>query len=230
MSNLFLQIGWGCSSLIVLGRTIGLASGGHALSNADCFRRLLHDTSRIFLTPNLKKSHLKASLFRSLSSNSRFKRRGNIITARIRRQAIKMAELRAISGSLGMVSLAIQVAASVKKVKGFLDSVKEAPEEIRYVLTQIEALGLVLSNCDTEEDEGLVSEAVSASTETSKTFLIRAAEELEMVVKDLEIEIRKGKKMGCFKAVLKQSIIDRLRQRLRDAQDLLVLSNQYYSQ
>jgi len=88
--NLFLQIGWGCSSLIVLGRTIGLASGGHALSNADCFSRLLHDTSRILLTPNLKKSHLKASLFRSLSSNSRFKRRGNIITARIRRPVLSI--------------------------------------------------------------------------------------------------------------------------------------------
>jgi hypothetical protein len=141
-----------------------------------------------------------------------------------------MAELGVISGSLGMVSLAIQVAESVKKIKGFLDSVKEAPEEIRYILRQLEALGLVLSNCETEEDEGLVSGAVSASIETSKAFLIRAAEALEMVVKDLEIEIRKGKKMGSFKAVLKQGIIDRLRQRLRDAQDLLVLSNQYYSQ
>jgi hypothetical protein len=141
-----------------------------------------------------------------------------------------MAELRVISGCLGMASLAIQVAESVKKVKGFLDSVKAAPEEIRYIRRQIEALDLVLSNCDNEEDERLVSEAVSASTETSKTFLIRAAEELEMVVKDLEIEIRKGKKMGCFKAVLKQSIIDKLRQRLRDAERLLVLSNQYYSQ
>jgi hypothetical protein len=141
-----------------------------------------------------------------------------------------MAELRVISGCLGMASLAIQVAESVKKVKGFLDSVKAAPEEIRYIRRQIEALDLVLSNCDNEEDERLVSEAVSASTETSKTFLIRAAEELEMVVKDLEIEIRKGKKMGYFKAVLKQSIIDKLRQRLRDAERLLVLSNQYYSQ
>jgi hypothetical protein len=220
----------GCSSLIVVGRSIGLAIGGHALSKADCFGRLLHDTSRIFLSLDLENSHLKASQFRSLSSNSRFKRRGNIITARIRRQAVKMAELGVISGSLGMVSLAIQVAESVKKVKGFLDSVKEAPEEIRYILRQIEALGLVLSNCDTEEDERLVSEAVSASIETSKTFLIRAGEALEMAVKDLEIEIRKGKKMGSFKAVLKQGIIDRLRQRLRDAQDLLVLSNQYYSQ
>jgi hypothetical protein len=65
MPNIFLQIGWVAAALLCFGRTIGLACGGFALSKADCFGRLLHDTSRIFVSPNLENPHLKASQFRS---------------------------------------------------------------------------------------------------------------------------------------------------------------------
>jgi hypothetical protein len=141
-----------------------------------------------------------------------------------------MAELGVISGSLGIVSLVIQVADSLVKLKDFLDSVKEAPDDIKYIVRQIEALGLVLSGCDAEGDEESVSQAVSIAMRTCKMLLSQAAAALEMVVKELEEAIGKRKKMGSFKAVLKQGTIDKLRQRLRDAQDLLVLSNQHYSQ
>lgn len=141
-----------------------------------------------------------------------------------------MAELAVVSSGLGIASLAIQVADSVMKLKNFIDSVREAPEEIKYIIRQIEALTLVLSGCDTEDDEAEVSEAVSNSTKTCQILLCQAAGGLEVVVKELEVAIGKNKVMGSFKAVLKQSMVDKLRQRLRDAQDLLVLSNQYYSQ
>jgi hypothetical protein len=89
---------------------------------------------------------------------------------------------------------------------------------------------LVLSSCDTEDDEAAVSEALSNATKTCQMLLCQAAGGLDLVVKDLEVVIGKRRKMGSVKAVLKQSMVDRLRQRLRDAQHLLVLSNQYYSQ
>jgi HJR/Mrr/RecB family endonuclease len=141
-----------------------------------------------------------------------------------------MAELAVISSGLGIASFAIQVADSVVKLKDFIDSVREAPEEIKHIIRQIEALSLVLSTCDTEDDEAGVSEAVSNATNTCQILLSRAAGSLELVIKDLEMAIGKRRKMGSVKAVLKQGMVDRLRQRLRDAQDLLVLSNQYYSQ
>jgi hypothetical protein len=40
-----------------------------------------------------------------------------------------MAELGVVSSGLGIASLAIQVADSVMKLKSFIDSVREAPEE-----------------------------------------------------------------------------------------------------
>jgi hypothetical protein len=141
-----------------------------------------------------------------------------------------MAELGVISGSLGIVSLAFQVSESVMKLKIFLDSVKDAPDDIKYTIRQIEALDLVLSSVDVHEDDDDSSEATAVAMRTSKIFLVQAARALETSVKDLDLAIGKRKKMGSFKAVLKQSVIDKLKQRLRDAQDLLVLSNQYYSQ
>jgi hypothetical protein len=141
-----------------------------------------------------------------------------------------MAELGVISGSLGIVSLAIQVSDSVMKLKSFLDSVKDAPDEIKHTIRQIEALDLVLSSAHPHEDDEDLCEATAVAMRTSKIFLVEAVEALEMGVKDLDLAIGKSKKVGSFKAVLRQNAIDKLKQRLRDAQDLLGLSNQYYSQ
>jgi hypothetical protein len=141
-----------------------------------------------------------------------------------------MAEFGVISGSLGIVSLAIQVANSVKKLKDFLNSVKEAPDEIKYTIRQIEALDLVLSDRGADEDDQNISEAASIAMGTCKMFLNQAAGNLQIIVKELDLAISQRKRMGSFKAVLKQSTLDKLKQRLRDAQDLLVLSNQYYLQ
>lgn len=141
-----------------------------------------------------------------------------------------MAQPGIISGSLGIVSLAIQVADSGMKLKNFLNSLKDAPDEIKYTIRQIETLDMVLSSCDADEDDQDVSEAASLAMKTCKIFLSQAAADLQVLVKDLELLIGKRKRLGCFKTVLKQSTIENLRQRLRDAQDLLVLANQYYSQ
>jgi len=141
-----------------------------------------------------------------------------------------MAELGVVSSGLGIASLAIQVADSVMKLKSFIDSVREAPEEIKYIIRQIEALNLVLSGCDTEDDEAEVSEAVSNATKTCQVLMCRAVGGLELVLKELEVAISKKRVIGSLKTILRQSTVDKLRQRLRDAQDFLVLSNQYYSQ
>jgi hypothetical protein len=56
-----------------------------------------------------------------------------------------MAELGAVASAIGIASFGIQVADSVIKLKDFWERVKEAPEEIRFVLEEIETLSLVLA-------------------------------------------------------------------------------------
>lgn len=56
-----------------------------------------------------------------------------------------MAELGIIASGMGIVSFAIQISDSVLRLKIFFGSVKEAIEEIRYLIEEIQTLGLVLS-------------------------------------------------------------------------------------
>jgi hypothetical protein len=141
-----------------------------------------------------------------------------------------MAELGIVSGSLGIVSLALQVGNCVMKLKDFIHRVKDAPDEIKYTIKQIETLHLVLSSSDADEDGQHTSEAASIAMKTCKMFLEQAAGGLQIIVKELDLTIGKRRRVDSLKAFLKQSTLDKLKQRLRDAQDMLALSNQYYSQ
>jgi hypothetical protein len=51
---------------------------------------------------------------------------------------------------------------------------------------------------------------------------------LEGVIKELDEKVGKGKRIGGFKAALKKGMIERLRDRPRSAQLMLMLSNQSY--
>ena len=51
---------------------------------------------------------------------------------------------------------------------------------------------------------------------------------LNGAVKDVEAEIKRGKKVGCVKAVLRRGAIERLRGRLVTAQSMLMLANNLY--
>jgi hypothetical protein len=59
-------------------------------------------------------------------------------------------------------------------------------------------------------------------------FCKRGVGILDAVVKEVESEITKRKRVGSVKAVLKKGDIEKLRQRLATAQSMLMLSNNMY--
>ena len=59
-------------------------------------------------------------------------------------------------------------------------------------------------------------------------FCKRAVGILNGVVKEIENEITKRKRVGSVKAVLKKGEIEKLRERLATAQSMLMLSNNIY--
>jgi len=134
-----------------------------------------------------------------------------------------MAELGIIASGMGIVSLAIQIGDSVLRLKNFLESVKEAPEEIRYLIEEIQTLGLVLS--ELAVDSALVT---IPSVGKCMEFCSRSAEILAGIAKELDKDIGKKRRIGGIKVVLKKGEIEKLRERLRSAQFMLMLSNQTY--
>jgi hypothetical protein len=146
----------------------------------------------------------------------------------IRVVADAMAEIGVIASGMGVASLAIQVADSILKLKEFLDDVKEAPEEIKYLIEEIDTLSTLLSEFDADIPNG-ESELDSSSMRKCLEHCSRGLGILEAIVRELDMDIGRRRRIGSFKAVLKKGSIDRLKDRLKSAQIMLLMAHQIYS-
>jgi hypothetical protein len=134
---------------------------------------------------------------------------------------------------ISIASITIQITDSIKKLKDFWDMVKDAPEEIAYMIEEMEVLGLVMSDVERAIKSNTPSAECTVDAIASARCLglcKRGAEGLEKIVSDLAQELEKGGKRAGFKSALKKNTIDRLRERLRNVQSLMVLSQQTYYQ
>ena len=130
-----------------------------------------------------------------------------------------MAELGLAASGIGIVSLALQVGDCVVRLKSFWAAVKEAPEEIKQLIEEIETLSVVLAEFEGDQP----------SNSRCLVLCRKALTILFEVVKEVETGIGEKKKRGSVKAVLKRDKIDKLRERLARAQALLMLSSQICS-
>ena len=142
-----------------------------------------------------------------------------------------MAEMLSIvTGGVGIASLAIQMGDSVMKLKNFRNAVEEAPEEVKYLIEEIEALSLVLSEIGANENEDDMAQISAVSLKKCLELCRRGAEVLSTVARQAEQEIVEKKRVGSVKMVLKKGLLDTLRDRLKTVQFVLILSNQTYSE
>lgn len=140
-----------------------------------------------------------------------------------------MAELGVAASAIGIVSLAIQVGENIVKVKEFYEAVKEAPEEIKYLIEEIETLALVLREVTAT---GGNDDRVAGSTSMQRCLDLgrKGTDILRSTVRDLERLLGRRRRLGAIKIVLKRGLVDKLRDRLRSAQLLLMLSTQAFSE
>ncbi|TVY91039.1 hypothetical protein LAWI1_G003473 [Lachnellula willkommii] len=141
-----------------------------------------------------------------------------------------MAELGVTASAISVASIAIQVGDSIIKLKDFWNHVKEAPEEIKWLIEEIETLSFVLSGVESSKARDDPPHLEPAFASRCLELCRKGAGILEAVVKEADEEIRKRKRVGGVKAVLKKGMIERLKERLRSAQLMLMLSNQAYSE
>lgn len=156
----------------------------------------------------------------------------NIIISQASKQiltfdTILMAEFGIIASGMGVASLGLQLMDGVRKLKQFWDEVKEAPKDIQHVLEELDALSLVLSDIHTSNPN--LPSIPSATVTKCLELCRRGTDILNTTVKDLNGAIAKRRKIGSAKVVLKKDTLDKFRNRLRDAQYMLMLSRQTYS-
>ena len=144
-----------------------------------------------------------------------------------------MAEaLGVVASGIAVGQLAGQITSSVIKLKGYWDQVKEAPEQIRQLLLEIDSLNLILRHI---KDDLSIRDPTSGSicVDQSLKLCKEGADELSNLVDELaeKIEGKSGwrKKARAAKVVLKKEDIKRLKRRMKNAVRLLSLAYQCHT-
>ncbi|KAK0101960.1 hypothetical protein ONS95_001231 [Cadophora gregata] len=138
-----------------------------------------------------------------------------------------MAEL--VASAVGIAAFAIQTGEKILKLIAFVESVKEAPSEVKYLLDEMNVLHRLLAEFSSsyiKEPDGHGAMVVGEVEQ----LCLYSTEMLSKVTEDVNVQISKHRLLGCLKAVAKKETIDRLRERVRDARAMFHLSRQLYSE
>jgi hypothetical protein len=142
-----------------------------------------------------------------------------------------MAEiLGVIASGMSVVSLGIQVAESIQKLRGFYALIREAPTEILLLLDELETLSLILEDIDQSiQGNVFLDPRIKAAVMKSYRLCSNIGEALRSLVKELEDGIGKGKKRSGFKMALKKDKIEEIKKRLESSKATMLLAHQCYN-
>jgi hypothetical protein len=143
-----------------------------------------------------------------------------------------MAEvLGVVASGMSVMSLGFQVADSIKKLKDFCDFVKDAPEEIRLTLDEIEAMALVLRDIDESvQAQNSLPPATKNAVARSICLCRTCAATLQSLVTELQNGLAKQKRRASFKVALTREKLMNIKARIECSKSTLLLANQYYYQ
>ncbi|KAF7876951.1 uncharacterized protein EAF02_008171 [Botrytis sinoallii] len=136
-----------------------------------------------------------------------------------------MAEALGIAGSaVGIISLAVQLGDGILKLKSFWMAVKHAPEEILYILDELDITHVLLM----EIEDSLGSQTISPAAARSLRLCQKGVDILNNAVKELEDEMKRRKKWGGVKMVMKKELLEKMEKRLGRANSLMMMAHQNY--
>ncbi|PMD32336.1 hypothetical protein L207DRAFT_399301, partial [Hyaloscypha variabilis F] len=147
-----------------------------------------------------------------------------------------MAELiGVISGAITFGSLVAQLATSIKKLKDSWEQFRGAPEDLKWLIRDIEIFGLVLAEIEGDTAQGSVASNLTNNKSALQSFRLckEASEELDILVTDLGRDIDSSSRLLRSYAALKMTIqtnkVEKYRSRLKNLIGLLMLSQQCYT-
>jgi len=137
-----------------------------------------------------------------------------------------MAEVFGVAaGVVGVASLAIQLADSVKKLKEFCDSVKNVPTEVKETIEEIELLSSVLTTLD-----GSITPGATNQQDLKKCVDLcrRGIEQISVFAKAFEDRLLSGKRSAAIKVVFRMEKMKIPMERLERGKATLLLAHQMY--
>jgi hypothetical protein len=130
------------------------------------------------------------------------------------------------AGVFGVVSLSIQLAESVQKVKGFYANVKNAPPRLADLLEEIAEMSELIK--ELEHEQRSTSVATSPLMNRCIESSLTAVEYFTTFSLELDTRVKRRKIGGGVKFALDQEEIERMLNRVERAKSLLTLAYMQY--
>ncbi|OGM46859.1 hypothetical protein ABOM_005031 [Aspergillus bombycis] len=146
-----------------------------------------------------------------------------------------MAELvGVVSSAITFATFAVQVSKSVQTLKGYWDSIRDAPDDLKWLLREVEMLGSIIADVDKDLSQGSVPLGLRDSQHVTQSLHLceEAVECLESLCKDLLQGIGSSSRMRrsyqAAKIILHERRIEKHISKLHSVVRLLMLSQQCY--
>ena len=132
------------------------------------------------------------------------------------------------AGAIGVVSLSIQLAESLQKVKGFYTAAKNAPPQIEELIEEIEIMQDILN--DLESGSQSANLASSANMQRCMKVAQRATKSFATFSSELQIRAKKSRFRGGIKFALSRDDIKHMLEQLERTKSSLNLAYNLYQQ
>ncbi|KAL6713632.1 hypothetical protein ACLMJK_009097 [Lecanora helva] len=139
------------------------------------------------------------------------------------------------ASGIAIGTLAAQVTASAIKLKSYYDQLRDAPQDLRDLIDELEILGIVLSDIENDQQQNPISSLILNSNSSSRClkFCKQGADRLDELVRGLSpaLESDRGARKGLASAnlVFKKDRLENCKATLERAIRLLMLSHQEYT-
>jgi hypothetical protein len=127
---------------------------------------------------------------------------------------------------VGVVSLGVQLAESVQKVKRFYNTVKDAPERLTDIIDEIESLSDILT--EMEGDHTAYTTELGPKMQHCVATCRRAVDKFSTYADSLESRMRRHSRLGSVKFAMKSESIEGVISRLESSKSNLVLAYMLY--
>lgn len=144
-----------------------------------------------------------------------------------------MAELiGVISSAITLGSLATQLATSIKRLKDYLEQIRDAPDDLKWLIRDIEVSGSIVAEIDT--DSVLIYHLNNKYAFAQSVRLCKdALQELDILVidvgRDIDSSSRLQRSYAALRITMQRKKIERYKDRLKNVVQLLILSQQCYT-
>jgi hypothetical protein len=128
-----------------------------------------------------------------------------------------------------------QLASSVDKLKDCWEQIRDAPEDLKWLIRDIELFGIILAEAEDDWARGSAPADLFKNTSAAQSLRLcrEASEEVDILAKDLERDVDSSSRLkrsyAAVRMAMQKKKVEKYRSRLKNVVGLLMVSQQCYT-